>query len=99
MNKQKYLATCQADLLSLFELAKQHKKDNKQKYRIEGFIHAGRLLGIISEQEATDLMEEAHMEVFGESIGARKNRKATLLEAIENGNDVYIDIPAFERQS
>ncbi len=97
MNKQKYLESCEVQLLSLFELAKKHKKDDKQKYRTEGFIHAGRLLGLISDEEAKTLMEAAHFEVFGESMASRQNRKATLQEAIEQGDDNYLNIPAYER--
>ena len=42
-------------------------------------------------------MEEAHFEVFNESIAARKKRKANLKQAIEKGDDSYINIPALER--
>jgi hypothetical protein len=42
-------------------------------------------------------MEAAHFEVFGESMASRQGRKATLQEALEQGNDNYLNIPAYER--
>ncbi|MEH6595576.1 MAG: hypothetical protein V7736_08510 [Colwellia polaris] len=97
MNKEEYLASCKTQLLTIFKLAKNHQKDDQQKFRTEGFIQAGKVLGIISHKNAADLMEEAHFEVFNESIAARKKRKANLKQAIEKGDDSYINIPALER--
>lgn len=97
MDKKTYLDHCYRELLSIFEKAQQHKKDDKQKYRAEGFIYAGKLLGLISHQEAVDTMEKAHYHVFGESIDTRKNRKTHLKEAIARGDDSFINIPAIER--
>ncbi|MBA6391579.1 hypothetical protein H4J38_12460 [Colwellia sp. BRX10-3] len=48
--------------------------NDKQKFRTEGFIHAVKVLAIISHEDAAEVMEQAHSEVFGESIAARKNR-------------------------
>jgi hypothetical protein len=97
MNKQEYLDCCQQQLVKIFNLAKNHIKDDKQKYRVEGFIHAGKSLGIISHDEAINVMEKAHFDVFGESIDSRKNRKASLKEAVARGDDNFINIPAYER--
>tara|TARA_R110000744_G_scaffold203063_1_gene321948 strand:- start:470 stop:772 length:303 start_codon:yes stop_codon:yes gene_type:complete len=97
MNKSEYLAICQTQLLKVFKLAKNHNKDDKQKFRTEGFIHAGKTLGIISHQDAVDVMEQAHFYVFGESIASRRNRKTSLKEAVAKGDDNFINIPAYER--
>lgn len=97
MNKQAYLDYCYEQLLRIFQLAKNHQKDDKFKFRTEGFIHAGKSLGIISQEEAVNIMEQAHFDVFNESISSRKNRKAHLKEAITRGDDSYINIPAYER--
>lgn len=97
MNKQEYLNYCYEQLLRIFQRAKNHQKDDKCKYRTEGFIHAGKSLGIISQDEAVEIMEQAHFEVFNESISSRKKRKANLKEAIIRGDDSYINIPAYER--
>lgn len=42
-------------------------------------------------------MEDAHFEIFGDSVESRKSRKASLKEAIAKGDDDLIDIPAYER--
>ena len=99
INKQQYLTSCYEQLLAIFSHAKQLKKDEQQKFRAEGFIHAGKCLGIISHQEAIEMMEKAHFEVFAESIASRRARKASLKAAIASGDDDYINIPAYERLS
>ncbi|ASP47204.1 hypothetical protein [Cognaticolwellia beringensis] len=97
MNKQEYLQSCYQQLVQVFELASQHKKDEKQKCRTEGFMHAGKALGVISHEEAVAVMEQAHFDVFGESISERRGRKASLKAAIARGDDDFINIPAYER--
>jgi len=99
MNKEEYLDYCQEQLINIFNLAKNHKKDDKQKFRTEGFIQAGKVLGVISHEDAIKVMEQAHFEVFSESIDSRKNRKASLKEAVARGDDNFINIPAYERLS
>ena len=78
MTKQDYLNCCYQQLFEIFQRASQHKKDDKQKFRAEGFIQAGKMLGIISHQEAAAMMEKAHFDVFGESIETHRNRKKNL---------------------
>ena len=97
MNKQQYLQSCYQQLVQVFELATQHKKDDKQKFRTEGFMHAGKALGVISHDDAVAVMEQAHFDVFGETIDDRRKRKASLKEAIARGDDNFINIPAYER--
>ena len=64
MNKQEYLSCCYEQLLKMFKLGKNHKKDDKQKFRTEGFIQAGKDLGVISHEDALKVMEQAHFKVF-----------------------------------
>ncbi len=97
MNKEMYLSCCYEQLLKIFQLATLHKKDDKQKFRTEGFMHAGKALGVISHEDAVAVMEQAHFDVFGESIAIRRNRKTSLKAAIARGDDNYINIPACER--
>ena len=68
--------------MQVFELASQHKKNDKQKCRTEGFIHAGKALSVISHNEVAAVMEQAHFDIFGETIDDRRSRKASLKEAI-----------------
>jgi hypothetical protein len=97
MNKQTFIDSCYTQLISIFKEVKDYKKDDKKKHRLEGYLHAGKALGVISNEEALTLMENAHFEVFGETIESRKSRKANLREAVARGDDGYIDIPAYER--
>ena len=97
MNKYQYLDCCKEQLLKVFKLTKNYKKDDQLKYRTEGFIHAGKVLGVISHEEAVDAISQAHFQVFGESIESRQNRKASLKEAVAKGDENFINIPAYER--
>lgn len=99
MNKEEYLSCCYEQLINIFNLAKNLKKDDKQKFRTEGFIQAGKVLGVISHEDALKVMEQAHFKVFSESIDSRKKRKASLKEAVARGYDNFINIPAYERLS
>lgn len=42
-------------------------------------------------------MQQANSEVFGESIAAQKNRKASVKEAGTNGDNNFINILVYER--
>ena len=97
MTKEEYLSHCYIQLKAIFELAKNNKKDDKQKFRTEGFIHAGKVIGLISNEDALMVMEKAHFDVFGESINLRKNRKENIKNAIAKGDENFINIPAYER--
>ncbi|TWX71432.1 hypothetical protein [Colwellia sp. C1TZA3] len=97
MNKYEYLDCCKEQLLNVFKLTKNHKKDEQLKFRTEGFIHAGKALGVISHEEAVGIIAQAHFEVFGESIESRQNRKASLKEAVAKGDETFINIPAYQR--
>jgi hypothetical protein len=97
MDKKKFIQSCYLQLVDIFQKAKLHQKDDKQKHRTEGFMQAGKFTGMISNEEAVSLMEKAHYEVFGETIASRKSRKKSLKEAIARGDDDYIAIPAYER--
>jgi hypothetical protein len=43
-------------------------------------------------------MEEAHLQVFDESINERKSKKEAFKEALKSRDDSYFEIPAFERK-
>lgn len=97
MDKQSFISACNAQLILVFEKAKNHQRDDKQKHRTEGFINAGVTLGLISNEEANAMLDQTHFEVFGESIASRKVRKASIKEAIARGDEDFINIPAYER--
>ena len=61
-------------------------------------MYAGEKLGVISREEASEMIEQMHLEVFGESISQRAERKKSLHELKELSPDEYFDIPAIERR-
>ena len=97
MEREVFLESCYQQLLVIFQKAKNYQKDDKQKYRLEGYIQAGKVIGLISNKDAATVMENAHFGVFNETIEARRKRKATLHEALLRGDDSYTNIPAYER--
>lgn len=97
MDKESFISACKVQLITVFEKAKNHQKDDIQKHRTEGFIYAGVMLGLLSNKEASAMLDECHFEVFGESIASRKARKSSIKEAVARGDDAFINIPAYER--
>lgn len=97
MKEQEFKQSCYQQLLAIFEKAKLRQKDQQQKYRVEGYIHAGKQLEIITHEQAIAMMEKAHFQVFGETIEARKAKKLSIKEALIRGDEEYINIPAYER--
>ena len=62
-------------------------------------MQAGRVLGIVNETELKELMEQAHIDVFGMTIKERELKKAKLAEQVLKDTDYkLLDIPAFLRE-
>ncbi len=99
MNTQEYIDYCYQQQTEIFVMAKQNRKDERLKYRVEGLMQAGKVLGIFSHQQATDLIEKAHFETFNETIQQRVERKQSLRDAITNSDDDYINIPSVIRKN
>ena len=96
--KQKFLGACKTQLVSLYKASKDGKKVEAEKYRVQGFMHAGELMGLISKEEGKTLIADLHMEVFGETINERAQRKRKLEALKETDLDAYFAIPAIERR-
>jgi len=84
-------------LVKLFEKVKANKTVDKEKHRLEGFLHAGEYLNFITHSDGEQLLEEAHMQVFGESIQSRQSRKEQLRRAVEIDDEDYFETPAILR--
>ena len=98
MNTARLVTFWQAAMREVFELASAGTPDDKKKHRAEGFLHALRMAGVLTDEEITDSIEILHQEVFGESVKERKQRKA-YLETLKNSDpDAYFAIPAVERK-
>lgn len=98
MNRQAFSDFCFQELLDLFKASQQNQRNERKKHHIEGLLHAGVLMDVFTKGQAQLMMEQAHVEVFGETIEERQQNKTALKQAIAEGNDDYINIPAFIRQ-
>ncbi|GHE81818.1 hypothetical protein [Thalassotalea profundi] len=98
MNEHTYINKLSALFTQYFESVSTRVPDRELKNRIQGYIHAGEVLSIINREHSTQIMEEAHFQVFGENINERKNKKVAFKEALKTRDDSYFDIPAYERQ-
>ena len=97
MNKTEYLKSVEAQLLEVFKQVQIGNRPDKQKYRTEGFMQAGRVLGIVNEAELTELMEKTHKDVFAMTIAEREQKKLELEKQLEKDNYAYLDVPTFVR--
>lgn len=99
MHAEEFIGYCRSQLMLGFQHILAGKYDEKHKYRTEGLLQAVRVLGIMSTEEVTRLIEQTHLEVMGETVAARKARKDSLAQLKDNAPDEYYDIPAIYRKS
>ncbi|HAG30142.1 MAG TPA: hypothetical protein DCL39_11845, partial [Alteromonas macleodii] len=76
--KVRFLDACTEQLIALYTASKNGKKVDAEKYRVQGFMHAGELLGIITNEQGKALIADLHVQVFGETIDERATRKRKL---------------------
>lgn len=98
MDKQAFITLCQSQLIMVYQLTKAGKPDDKMKHRVEGFMYAGQVMGLLSEQECQQLLEDTHVQVFGQTIDQRQARKDSLEKLKRENPKAYFAIPAIERQ-
>lgn len=98
INKLDFIEGLDAKLVSLFERSKLGEKLVTDKARLEGYMAAGKSLGVITHQEGMDIMEKAHIKVFGETMAERKANNSRLRQAIDSEDFDYVEIPAIERR-
>tara|TARA_Y100000994_G_scaffold235792_1_gene225780 strand:- start:4689 stop:4997 length:309 start_codon:yes stop_codon:yes gene_type:complete len=96
--RARFLDACTEQLIALYTASKNGKKVDAEKYRVQGFMHAGEMLGVISNEQGKSLIAELHLQVFGETIDERATRKRKLNALKESDPDAYIEIPAIERR-
>ena len=78
MDKESFKQACIRQLLTSFELLQKNKLDTGLKHRVQGFINAGEFLNVITRADAIQLMDDAHLSVFGVTNEQRKERKAEI---------------------
>ena len=67
-----------------------------EKGRFEGFMRAGLLLGVVTQAELQQLLEDIHFKVFGKSIAERRSERNNRFtnDEIDYGQ---FESPAIER--
>jgi HD-GYP domain-containing protein (c-di-GMP phosphodiesterase class II) len=99
MEQDNFKQECHRQLLEHFNLVKKQKVDDAMKHRIQGFINAGEFLNIVTREQAIQIIDIAHLEVFGVTKEQRKAHK-DIVKAVINGKDNSVfDIPAINRRS
>ena len=98
MNRERYLEEIRQQYhLVCVGLKSGKRLSALEKGRFEGFMQAGLLLGVVTNSELQQLLEDVHFKVFGKSIAERrKNQKNWVPEedAIDYGQ---FERPAIER--
>ena len=54
--KAQFREACTAQLIKLYTASKNGKNVDAEKYRVQGFMHAGEVLGVISKKRASGLL-------------------------------------------
>lgn len=97
---QKFIDEAYQRLVRFYEKSSRlsEAEKDKQKHRLEGFLHAGEFLGYIDHKQGLQLLEQAHIQVFNESSKQRQQRLQSTNSALSNKDDKYFEIPAYERR-
>lgn len=97
--RQQFIEEAKQRLLTMFNNSKQRiKASDAERFRLQGFMQAGVFLGLSSNSELKQLMEEMHQHVFAMSI--RERRLQQEAGRISNTVDYsFYDAPAFNRQT
>ena len=99
MKNEIFHEECFQQFEEYFSKIKNHKSDDKElKSRIQGFVNAGEFLNILSREQATALMEKAHLNVFKMTIHQRKERKILIKSALKEDNSDFFNVPAINRK-
>ena len=97
MDTQTYLREVADNLKHIFQAEKAGiRTSSKERHRCEGFMRAGTFLGLVSQQDLSQLMDSIHYEVFGESIASR-TKKQKQQWSNDTVNYSQFDLPAYER--
>ncbi|MGS2719597.1 hypothetical protein [Paraglaciecola aestuariivivens] len=98
LSHQAFIEYCQVQLQQVFQATKQGAPDLKAKHQVQGLLRAAELLGVITREQATALIEQQHFVVFGQSVQDREQRKRTLAAVKGFSASEFFDIPAIERR-
>lgn len=73
MNKEDYIKQLRDQAKRIYvQMKAGYRINDSDRYRSEGFINAGIVLGVITREEAKLILEELHQQVIGVSTQQRK---------------------------
>ena len=92
-DKEKFLNDFQVILEDLYKTQiKEGSRDKEKKGFVDGFMHAGILIGLVDVEELQKYIDQVHLDVFGKTPEERK----ALIRSAQLSEDV-LDIPTFHR--
>ncbi len=71
-----------------------NKVSERQEQYIQGFLAAGRYLGVVTEAEQMAVIERVHHDIFGESVEQRKTSRRNRPASSED----YYNVPTWLRK-
>ncbi|MBT7444807.1 MAG: hypothetical protein HN790_12685 [Methylococcales bacterium] len=99
MNHNRYITTLKSEFSSVFTQLKTHGKSNdKDRHRAEGFLHAARVLEIMSDQDIQSLMDTVHFDIFKMTIEQRKQQQKSQQHELTDEFYKLLDLPTFIRE-
>ncbi|WP_137166761.1 hypothetical protein [Salinimonas lutimaris] len=98
MDAEKFLNECEGRIRLVYEAQHQGRGKPEDKARVEGFVHAGVVMKLVSREQIQVLVDKVHLEVFDESRQARDARLERLNTLRTTDPDKYFDEPAINRR-
>ena len=99
MEQESFKQECHRQLLEHFHLVKKRKVDDVMKHRIQGFINAGEFLNLVTREQTIQIVDIAHLAVFGNTKEKRKANKDVIKSLISGDNNSAFDVPAIHRKT
>ncbi len=93
-DKEKFADYFKIILTDLYKSPRKKGGTNKEKKGfVDGFMHAGIIIGLVEMEELETLIGQVHLKVFGKTLEERK----ALIKSAQLSKNV-LDIPTFYRQ-
>jgi len=96
-HKELYLKNLRDMVRKLFQIMEEYKvlAREHQSY-INGYMMAGRTLGIVANDELKKIMEQEILEIFG--MTTEKRRRSMKIKKVSIEDDEYLDVPTVVRK-
>ena len=81
MSREVFIAEAERRLFTIFSASWEgYKSSADTRHHLEGFIQAGVFLGVVTNAEMRQLMEDVHYSVFGKTIKERNESRPITLQ-------------------